>query len=138
MEILRRGLIENEKHLTSLTLEFNELVIPNDDDTEITHFWVISGKAESDPPILYLGTPDTFATCIGEERKPSGGRGGHQAQSAAGRWWQSRCNRAARETRAQCKRHWRKLAALQKVGVPPFVINEKFRSGLCPYLHQRG
>ncbi len=72
MEILRRRLIENDEHLTSLTLEFNDIVMPAADEEDVTHFWAIieTGGAESDPPILYVGTPDTFATRVADERKP--------------------------------------------------------------------
>jgi hypothetical protein len=63
MEILREGLAETEEQLKGLILEFNQVVFPADDDVDITHFWVTRNDGVE---MLYLGTPDTFATYIRE------------------------------------------------------------------------
>lgn len=66
MEILKSGLIESDYQLLELTQGFRQLVIPDedDDDLELTHWWVIN---EDGAEILYVGTPETFTTYV-EER----------------------------------------------------------------------
>ena len=65
MEILQSGLIETDDQLLELTERYGQVVIPSEnDDLDLTHCWVIK---ENGVAILYVGTPETFATYVIEQ-----------------------------------------------------------------------
>jgi hypothetical protein len=63
MEIVKDGLIGSDEQLMELTKQYGQVVIPNDEDLDLTHWWVIR---EDGSEMLYLGTPETFTTYIKE------------------------------------------------------------------------
>ena len=64
IQILSEGEIENEDALVEMTLQFNQVIIPNDDAArELTHWYAIKQDGEE---MLYVGTPETFAQYIDE------------------------------------------------------------------------
>lgn len=57
LEIIASGPIESDEQLLAM-LERNErLVVPNEDDLDLTHWWVIRVEGSE---TLYVGTPETF------------------------------------------------------------------------------
>lgn len=65
MEILQSGLIETDEQLMELTERYRQAVIPSEnEDLDLTHWWVIM---EDGVAILYVGTPETFATYVMEQ-----------------------------------------------------------------------
>ena len=63
-EIVKDGIIESEDQLMRLTEHYGQVVIPSDaEDLDLTHWWVIRDDGSE---MLYLGTPETFATYIRE------------------------------------------------------------------------
>ena len=64
LEIVKDGLIESDDQLTALLQGYGQVVIPNDDDDlDLTHWWVIRDDGVE---ALYVGTEDTFATYVRE------------------------------------------------------------------------
>jgi hypothetical protein len=64
LEMLNSGVIENEHQLIQLADSYGQLVIPSEDgDLDLTHWWAIKDDGAE---MLYIGTPDTFATYIKE------------------------------------------------------------------------
>lgn len=64
-EIVNDGIIDTDEQLMELTKQYGQVVIPNqDEDLDLTHWWVIRDDGAE---MLYVGTPETFATYI-EER----------------------------------------------------------------------
>jgi hypothetical protein len=61
IEVLRNGLIGSDDHLSSLIQTHAQLVIPTDDDVELTHWWVIRADGVE---TLYLGNVETFDTYV--------------------------------------------------------------------------
>ena len=63
-EIVNSGIIDTEEQLMELTKQYGQVVIPNqDEDLDLTHWWVIQDDGAE---MLYVGTPETFTTYIGE------------------------------------------------------------------------
>lgn len=62
-EIVQEGLFESESQILELTRLYTQLVIPSDDDLDVTHWWVVRHDGAE---VLYLGTPETFVTYIKE------------------------------------------------------------------------
>ena len=65
MEIVEEGIIETADQITELGERYGQIVIPTgNDDLDLTHWWIIR---EDGSEMLYLGTPETFATYIREK-----------------------------------------------------------------------
>ena len=65
LEILMNGLIQSDEQVMGLAERYRQLVLPKDyEDLELTHWWLIR---ENVTEVLYVGTPETFATYIKEE-----------------------------------------------------------------------
>jgi hypothetical protein len=58
LEIGKDGIIETEDQLMHLSKQYGQIVIPNDEDLDVTHWWVIR---DAGAEMLYAGTPSTFA-----------------------------------------------------------------------------
>ncbi|MBI4889935.1 MAG: hypothetical protein HY821_04865 [Acidobacteria bacterium] len=64
IEILTHGIIESDEQLLELAAGSSRIVIPDcHEEVELTHWWVIREEGRE---ALYAGTPETFATYVGE------------------------------------------------------------------------
>ena len=64
VEILKEGLIESDDQVSMLVQSYKQVVLPNDDDLDLTHWWVIRDDGVE---TLYLGTAETFSTYVREQ-----------------------------------------------------------------------
>ena len=62
-EIVKDGIIETNDQLLELAKQYEQLVIPSDEDLYLTHWWVLRDDGAE---MLYAGTPETFAAYIRE------------------------------------------------------------------------
>ena len=61
IEIVRNGLIGSDERLFSLLRTHAQIVVPADDDLELTHWWVIR---QDGAEALYVGNLETFDTYV--------------------------------------------------------------------------
>jgi hypothetical protein len=64
LEIVSTGMVENEEQLLALIQKHKQLVIPNDEDVDLTHWWVIR---EDGVETFYVGTVETFEAYVKEQ-----------------------------------------------------------------------
>jgi hypothetical protein len=64
LEIVKDGIIETDDQVMELARQYGQVVVPNDDEGDVTHWWVIRDDGVE---MVYLGTPETFTVYI-EER----------------------------------------------------------------------
>ena len=64
VEVLQNGFIETDEQIMELAERIGQVVIPSgNEDLDLTHWWLIK---DAGAEMLYIGTPETFATYIGE------------------------------------------------------------------------
>lgn len=63
MDILQSGLIQSEDEFRELSQRCGQVIVPNDDDLDVTHWWVLN---DGGVRVLYVGTPETFTEWIKE------------------------------------------------------------------------
>jgi len=66
-EIVKDGIIETNDQLMELAKQYEQLVIPSDEDLDLTHWWVLRDDGAE---MLYVGTPETF---VAYTRERNGG-----------------------------------------------------------------
>lgn len=62
--IIESGLIESDDHLKEFALRYGTIIIPSEDDIDLTHWWLLKDDGTE---MLYLGTPVTFTNYIREQ-----------------------------------------------------------------------
>lgn len=63
IEIIKGGLIETDEHLLNLMRESSQIVVPEDDELELTHWWLLP---EDGIETTYVGTIATFDMFVRE------------------------------------------------------------------------
>jgi len=62
-EVLKHGALESTEQFKELARQHRSLVLPSDEDADVTHWWVIRQEGVE---ILYVGSPESFAAYTGE------------------------------------------------------------------------
>jgi hypothetical protein len=63
-EILRSGIVANDEELMALIEGYKQIVLPQDDDVNITHWWAIRNDGIE---TLYVGNVETFDRYVREQ-----------------------------------------------------------------------
>lgn len=69
LEIVTSGLIQNDEQVKQLAKRYKHIVMPDQDDLDMTHWWILN---EDGVEILYVGTHETFATYLEEQKGKAG------------------------------------------------------------------
>lgn len=63
LEIITSGQIDGEQDLVALLNDHDQIVLPNDEDADLTHWWTFRDNGLE---TVYVGTPATFAAFVSE------------------------------------------------------------------------
>jgi hypothetical protein len=63
MEVVSEGPLESQEQLIELAERYRTVVVPDDDDQDVNHWWVVRDRGEE---TLYVGNPGTFALFVQE------------------------------------------------------------------------